>query len=140
MRWPFVPKRCYDDLQAKYADARSDLAQGRDREAYLMNVILDMRMSGGTVARVAASSSLRVVPQRSAIQQAIDENPIASSNPRLRRHLATWAEQQRREDVDEAEIVERIRGWHIVSTEADDDDEDDALEPDVVATDSEPPE
>lgn len=122
------------------------LAKEQARSADLLKTILDLKLAGAALPRPlpvksAAAASGSLSPSR--IQQAIDENPIASSNPALRRHLAAWAEKELAKPGADAEAIEaRLRTWAQVRADDDDDDDyedDDELVPlGVDAEDDEP--
>jgi hypothetical protein len=63
--------------------------------------------------------------RRSDVDQALDENKHASSNPRLRAHLAKWAEREIANGAPAEKVLDRLRGWHLASSDDDDDDDND---------------
>lgn len=127
MRFPFVilPRSAYDDM--------------RERERTLFDTLLRLRIPGAAASALApdALSPRLEAKELSPIERAVNENPHARANPRLRAHLLSWA----RKELDAADpndraarealerkVLNRLRGWSVVSTESSsDEDEDDEV-------------
>jgi len=136
MRW-FVSRFAFDTvLQSRDAQRERDastiallresLRLEEKRSSYLMDTVIAMKLSGGSVQRLSPIEPGRKVeqPKRSRIQQAIDECPAAATNPRQRAYLDSWAAKELERGVTEEEVLEKIRRYSIVS-ETDEDDETD---------------
>ena len=142
LRLPFVSRRAYTaqrqqlkTAEKRHAEVLALLTDEHRRTKHLLDTIVALKVGGATLVKELlqdADGNARKLTRRtpSRIQQAIDENPRASSNPGLRRHLVAWAEkefakpseltlEQRVED-----IVMRLKTWHVAEM-ADDEDEDD---------------
>jgi hypothetical protein len=101
------------------------LADERRRSEHLLDVVLAMRAAGGVVPRSVAPNQKFAQRRRSDIDQAIDENRLASANPRLRTHLSIWATKELAKGVPEATVLDRLRNWNVVRDDHDDDDDGD---------------
>jgi hypothetical protein len=135
---PFVSRLAFEVSERAVARLEAALAKEHARSAELLDTILDLKLAGAAAPR-RTRGELTLKPRpRSRIQQAIDENALASNNPRLRNHLATWADKElkrRPRDVDEEEWERRVEGrlrtWHVVGeSDRDDDDAPDLLDDD----------
>lgn len=130
MRWPFVPRSLFDET---VADLRVRLdASDLDRRR-LTRTIVKLKISGAHIPRVLDGARLEQRP-RDPFEQIVDENPRAQQDPRLRRHLLTWATRQHQlhaadecSGLSDEAIKERLRTWSVVTVEEDDDDEDDEV-------------
>lgn len=124
MKLPFVSRATYEDMKQLLADER-------ERTRYLTDLVADMKVGGASVVRsvvTGAGGSVKLENKpTSAIQQAIDENKHASRNPRLRAHLAKWAERELANGRKEEDVLNRLRGWDVVGRDDDDEDDDDSV-------------
>jgi hypothetical protein len=141
-RFPFVTCTTFDIAIAR-GDARESLdrhtiqmlrellTKEEQRSSHLMDTVIAMKLSGGSVQRLSPLEPGQKLaqPKRSRIQQAIDECPAASSNPRQRSYLDSWAAKEIERGVDEETILAKIRRYSIVSEEDDEED----TEPEVIA-------
>jgi hypothetical protein len=138
-RWPFVSLLAFEllrstrDEELRRLQAELEKEQARSKE--LLDVVLELKLAGAAAPRRQKEPTPTARPRpRSRIQQAIDENPLASNRPDLRDHLDAWATKElakRPADVDEDEwedrIIDRLRTWHVVGENPDDDEEEDDL-------------
>jgi hypothetical protein len=134
MRLPFVSRSAHDDMlghrERTIAFLEKQLHNEQERTRYLTDLVADMKVSGASVVRQivrgSEGSSAKLAPRpRSSIEQAIDENRYASSNPRLRAHLAAWGEREIARGVEEKTVLDRLRSWSQPSNDDDDDDDED---------------
>jgi hypothetical protein len=138
MRFPFVSRTTFEIAMGR-SDARESidrqliqtlrdlLTKEEQRSSHLMDTVISMKLSGGSVQRLSplepGAKLAQTKPPRSRIQQAIDECPAASTNPRTRGYLDSWAAKElERGTMTEEEILEKIRRYSIVS-ETDEEDE-----------------
>lgn len=150
--WPFVSRKLYDaaiQVRVDYENFLSVIIDGERRNAAaererltaaielerkrgdeLLEVVLNMRMTGATVTRVIAPEGRLAKRKRSDIDQAIDENRLAGSNPALRAHLSRWASKELAKGVPLAVVLDRLRTWSAVKDEDidEDDEENDVVE------------
>jgi hypothetical protein len=110
------------------AELRLELDFERRRSEHLLDTVLDMKASGASVAaRVNPNGPRLVRPTRSAVDQAIDENKTASSDPMLRSHLTRWAKKELEAGRDQENIVESLRAWNAPAQHRDDEDDEGLL-------------
>jgi hypothetical protein len=133
VRLPFVSRSLYDILEKLFVETvtrlERQLEDERQRTRYLIDLVADMKVSGASVVRSIATGARPVdkleARRRSDVDQALDENKHASSNPRLRAHLAKWAEREIANGAPADKVLDRLRGWHLASSDDDDDDDND---------------
>lgn len=132
-----VEHRTLSLMQQQVSLLREQLDQERHRSAELTTTIVNMKLAGGTPTQPIPPSTGQSMEmpkaRRSSIDQAIDENPYASSDPALRRHLANWADAQLANGEDEDKVEHILRTWSNPTGDEDEDDEDDTLVADDVA-------
>ncbi len=104
------------------ADSAEALAKEQTRSEYLMDTILSMRVSGAVAERLSPTAP-RTKPVRSDVDQAIDENRHAASNPRLRSYLQRYANKELTKGRSEKDLLEELRNWSTVRPDDDEDDE-----------------
>lgn len=129
MRLPFVSRAIYEDVVRRL---ERQLEEEQKRTRYLVDLVADMKVSGASVVRSVmigggGSGGKLEAKRRSDVDQALDENKHASNNPRLRAHLAKWAEREIGNGAEAEAVLERLRGWHLASSDDDDDDDNDAV-------------
>ncbi len=135
-RWPFISRSAHDELRSAHETQilrlQRELEKEQERAGRLLEMILDLKIAGAAITRRPTVEGLRLnAKPKSEIQQAIDENPIASSSPRLRTHLASWADKEMElplkpgetQESRERSVVGRLRTWHLVSEHPDDGDD-----------------
>ena len=138
MRFPMVTRMTFEIAIAREtARASMDrhtiemlrelLTKEEQRSSHLMDTVIAMKLSGGSVQRLSPLEPGRKIeqPKRSRIQQAIDECPAAATNPRQRAYLDSWAAKELERGATEEQVLEKIRRYSIVS-ETDEDDETDS--------------
>ena len=131
MRWPWVSRalleaerRRTDTIErvlGKRADElRNDLTRERVRTAKLTAAIIRLKRDGAVLLPERALTMTRREP--TAFEKAVDDNPRARADGRLRAHLLRYAEDQMRKhpERDQEEIAEEIRNWSVATHDDDD--------------------
>ena len=140
MRLPFVSRATFEIAMGR-SEARESidrqliqtlrelLTKEEQRSSYLMDTVVAMKLSGGSVQRLSplepGAKLTQTKPPRSKIRQAIEECPAAANNSRTRDYLDGWAAKElERGTMTEEQILDKIRRYSIVS-ETDEEDETD---------------
>lgn len=103
MRLPFVAREAYDEA--------------REEIAYLRDQLQAERAHSAAITAQIATLAERTVPTPPKIPERTRDDVIdailsrAGTNGQLRAHLAAWAQQQRRANVPDDEIIQQIVVW-----------------------------
>lgn len=113
MRLPFVSRLAFELLEAERNALRMDLANERVRSAECLTLLLRLKGAG---AVLQPEQVVRLAPREpSVFERAVDLNPKARHDGRLRSHLLRWADDEKAKGVDEQAIADRLASWGDVT-------------------------
>jgi len=111
MRWPWVSRELYERVYVsdeEWQDAYDKLqADANTRYDALLAKYHALRLQGATAAEPRQPVEAK---EPDAVHWAIMQR--AGNNRALSGYLSGWAQTQRRDDVPDGEIIERISNWH----------------------------